>query len=128
MVGGRPAVAADGKPTRPTTRPPQPRVSETLEPVPMCHRLLWSLCEYSCGGRGRLLNCAIVVGCTSGPTFAMKDRRPSPYSCASSAANGLSAYWPPLIGNEAGSVCPAMKLLPLQCGMPRPPALPAVGL
>src|SRR5688572_21626341 len=79
---------------RSARRPPQP-VANGLSGRLLCHSTCWSLCEKSCGGRGtdRALYCALVVGTTSVPTFAMSailpaskiDLRPLLFVLATSA-------------------------------------------
>ena len=72
-------------------RPPQPDVAPSG--ADDCHTDCWSLCENSLGGSGtaRARYCALVVGCTSVPTFSNTDNCRLPNKGNSGAISGARA-------------------------------------
>ena len=107
--------------------PPQP----TLEPSgdEDCQIDCWSLCENSCGGRGKLtrsllLYSARVNGLTSGPTFNCTAALPALNSDASPVIAGFSANWRTTPRLSTGAVVGISKV-PVRSDWPSamPPAV-----
>src|SRR5882672_3962495 len=67
-------------------RPAQPLNCARPWGTAVCHCSIWSLCENNALGTGsaafwpfsHALNCALLMGCTSVPTFDTKERRRLP--------------------------------------------------